>query len=96
MSASNANESTTEPEAPLRSRRGGPNQPRVVIPTPLLAAEAARLVEAASAKRVRRVTAFGLPAVVLAASGVAVLPTAANASQAAGAAAAAASSCPAG
>ncbi|NUP52410.1 MAG: hypothetical protein HOW97_34570, partial [Catenulispora sp.] len=80
--ASNGNESPIEPEAPLRSRRGGLNQPRAVIPTPLLAAEAVRLVEAVTARRARRVTAFGLPAVVLAASGVAVLPTVANASQA--------------
>jgi len=71
-----------EPEAPLRSRTGGVNKPRPVVPTPVLTAEAVRLVEAASVKRARKVTAFGLPAVVLAASGVAVLPTVANAASA--------------
>ncbi|NUR30365.1 MAG: hypothetical protein HOV83_31690, partial [Catenulispora sp.] len=58
MSATNGNESSAEPEAgavlraggpereaPLRSRNGGVNQPRAVIPTPILAAEAERLVQ---------------------------------------------------
>ncbi|MFL6114756.1 MAG: hypothetical protein ACJ786_25900 [Catenulispora sp.] len=71
-----------ESEAPLRSRSGGVNKPRLVVPTPVLAAEALRLAESASGKRARKLTAFGLPAVVLAASGVAVLPTVANAAQA--------------
>lgn len=94
MSATNGNESIAEQqpdavlpvggperEAPLRSRAGGVNRPRAVVPTPILAAEAQRLLHAASIKRARKVTAFGLPAVVLAASGVAVLPTVANAAQ---------------
>ncbi|WP_194895125.1 hypothetical protein [Catenulispora pinisilvae] len=66
-------------EPPLRSRSGGVNKPRAVVPTPLLAAEAVRLVDAAHSKRARMVTAIGLPAVFLAATGVAVMPTVANA-----------------
>ncbi|MEY9862493.1 hypothetical protein ABH935_008141 [Catenulispora sp. GAS73] len=66
-------------ETPLRSRSGGVNKPRAVVPTPLLAAEAVRLVDSAHTKRARMVTAIGLPAVFLAATGVAVMPTVANA-----------------
>ncbi|MBS2532502.1 hypothetical protein KGQ20_06930 [Catenulispora sp. NF23] len=66
-------------EPPLRSRGGGVNKPRAVVPTPLLAAEAVRLVDTAHSKRARMVTAIGLPAVFLAATGVAVMPTVANA-----------------
>lgn len=71
-----------EPEVdgvPLRSRGGGADTPHAVVPTPLLAAEAVRLVDAAHSKRARMVSAIGLPAVFLAATGVAVMPTVANA-----------------
>ena len=71
-----------EPEPgdlPLRSRGGGVNKPRAAVPTPLLAAEAVRLVDAAHTKRARMVTAIGVPAAFLAATGVAVMPTVANA-----------------
>ncbi|MEY9934335.1 hypothetical protein ABH926_009000 [Catenulispora sp. GP43] len=83
-----------EPEpddVPLRSRGGGVNKPRAVVPTPLLATEAARLVDAAHTKRARMVSAIGLPAVFLAATGVAVVPTVANAASASSSAPAAAS-----
>jgi hypothetical protein len=78
-------------EVPLRSRGGGVNKPRAVIPTPLLAAEAVRLVDSAHTKRARMVSAIGLPAVFLAATGVAVVPTVANAASASSSAPAAAS-----
>jgi hypothetical protein len=71
-----------EPEpddVPLRSRDGGVNKPRAAVPAPLPAAEAVRLVDIAHTKRARMVTAFGVPAVFLAATGVAVVPTVANA-----------------
>jgi hypothetical protein len=72
-------EPESDSETPLRSRSGGVNKPRAVVPTALLAAEAVRLVDAAHTKRARMVTAIGLPAVFLAATGVAVVPTVANA-----------------
>jgi len=71
-----------EPEpddVPLRSRGGGQTKPRAAVPTALLAEEAVRLVDVAHTKRARMVTAFGVPAVFLAATGVAVMPTVANA-----------------
>lgn len=66
-------------DVPLRSRNGGVNKPRAAVPTPLLAAEAVRMVDSAHSKRARMVSAIGLPAVFLAATGVAVMPTVANA-----------------
>ena len=66
-------------EVPLRSRGGGPNKPRAAVPASLLAAEAVRLIDVAHTKRARMVTAIGVPAVFLAATGVAVMPTVANA-----------------
>lgn len=66
-------------DAPLRSRSGGVNRPRAVVPAPLLAADALRLAADAHTKRARMVTAIGVPAAFLAATGVAVMPTVANA-----------------
>jgi hypothetical protein len=86
--SSNGNQNRTGPagpydaDVPLRSRSGGVNRPRAAVPTPLLAADAARLVDAAHTKRARMVTAIGVPAVFLAATGVSVIPTVANAASA--------------
>jgi len=82
--------------APLRSRSGGVNTPRAVVPTAVLAAEAARLADSAHGKRARMMTAIGVPAVFLAASGVAVMPTVANAASSSSPAKAATTSCPPG
>ncbi|ACU70205.1 hypothetical protein Caci_1280 [Catenulispora acidiphila DSM 44928] len=89
-------ESDGDSDVPLRSRGGGVNTPRAVVPTPLLAAQAARLVDAAHTKRARMVSAIGLPAVFLAATGVAVMPTVANAASSSSPANAASTSCAAG